>query len=156
MPPLPHCRWIAWTWTSTKLDSLPWKYCHSIFSRKGADRPSNPQESGQIKQFHALKSTKKVQGFDDFWASNPQNRGHQLAGASRGLLSLMIPSNRTEIPSNLMWFRWKFRLRRLHSTCVCVKFKVRNDDPQQSVTSNIFSTSPLHRFLQGIKHGSCK
>ena len=26
-----------------------------------------------------------MQGFDDFWASNPQNRGHQLAGASRDL-----------------------------------------------------------------------
>ena len=33
--------------------------------------PSNPQ--------------KKVQGFDEFWVSNPQNRGHQVAGASRGL-----------------------------------------------------------------------
>ena len=52
----------------------------------GTDRPSNPQESGQIKPFHALKSTKKVQGFDDLWASNPQNCGHQLAGASWGLL----------------------------------------------------------------------
>ena len=33
--------------------------------------PSNPQ--------------KKVQGFDEFWASNPQNHRHQLAGASWGL-----------------------------------------------------------------------
>ena len=71
-------------------------------------------------------------------------------------LSLMIPSNRTEIPSNLMGFRWKFRLRRLHSTCVCVKFKVQHGDPHQSVTSSIFSTSPLHRFLHGKKHGTCK
>ena len=71
-------------------------------------------------------------------------------------LSLMIPSNRTEIPSNLMGFRCKFRLRRLHSTCVCVKFKVRHGDPHQSVTSSIFSTSPLHRFLRGKRHGTCK
>ena len=53
-------------------------------------RPSNPQESGQIKKFHALKSTKKVQGFDDFGASNLQNRRHQLAGASWGLHPLWL------------------------------------------------------------------
>ena len=32
---------------------------------------------------------KKVQGFDEFWASNPQNRGHQPSRASRGLLQLI-------------------------------------------------------------------
>ena len=40
--------------------------------------------------------------------------------------------------------------------CVCIKFKVQNGDPQQSVTLSIFSTSPLHCFLQGKKHGTCK
>jgi hypothetical protein len=42
-------------------------------------------KSGQGFKFWALKSAKNGHRFDEFLASNPQNRGHQPSGASRGL-----------------------------------------------------------------------
>jgi len=51
----------------------------------GRSWPSNPQENGQNFKISALKSAKKGQGFDDFWASNPQNCGQETSEASRGL-----------------------------------------------------------------------